>query len=1419
MLDNIVTEKSMAAMPIEILADAKVNNNNKHLSEDKLQDSATVVTKTNKTKTILNWLKNTTTNANNNNNININNIKANSVTSDNKEINLCNKQTRNDKLISRQETHTDISDNCTCPKVKTQNNTRSLKDLTSTNANSKNHKDDEGLREFRGVQTLKHFWNKRITANRDSALKNKSSKPQFTKSVSCLVNAINNTGEPPPFLNDSSPPPLSEKELLKARKLRALSLHDCSRDSIDFDEISLSDIDIQKHLEKDNFYKYKTAEQASKLRELSEHSSTQRKLSNSIVLPAKTERFDWLKRHDKFSRKKSIELTISPSTQLFMSSDKANTSATINRDIVINEHKMHTQQKETPATCLPTAIGQNINDVGNTNLSSEASTPTLTATNSPQHALSRRGATTRKDSIKTLTSANNISRDSSTTSLATSAKGHKTVVKRNSSARKYSFKTHTRSYHVPRKMHSNKDTISSGASLSGNSTNSLVAKLTQQFNEIIQKDKTLLEELKRKNGVIMTHKGHVYKVVDTSTLNRHPSPSGSRTSSRSQDINNSQTVGCSSDSSTVKKNIKKFESESRGLKPKVPLKSIKVLRTSNEVVLNKTAIAGTIQTTNKVPYKRGIECKTEIKPQTLQLPKTLEIVQEEAKTPVDSHDNKDNKKENKEQKANRLEESSLNSDISILLKNDDTQEYDKPKEIEDKTLVQRNNENNSKDNTKENDLIVKKGQENGPKQDNLFVVMPPRNDSVIYKSIHKNRKKNTEPLKVTTENTIDDKLELLNKSTTINQENVENFTKLQESDLNNDDKAKSNSLEVTSKQNNNQITTSTTGQQDKPRNLNLDIKTSKNTKSTEDTKYKSPEDIKTKIDNCKTPEDTKTILDNSVERCTSPEPLEEEDKRKRKHKYAKIYEKLRYFTPFSHSSKKLKPNASSSSSLDVATLEDVADSVPTSPNSTASNIDNLQLISSTATPYENSSIVKPGEYTPMSSPTSKKALEFKDIEYSVMLNPEAKLLDALEQVDKKLQNLNNDNNESFLESDEYGQPLKPNSSFLHQSSIKELTPTASTVIQAVNVTLVNAIEGEQMIMEQKEIQQKQHEETEQDTKMEIELPPPLLPPKKPIEEEPLYEPICVDEKVEIKTEKPYINSEEDIYQTVEEAKELYDHLNTLKPANIVINSLQELDGYEPIENPDDSMNTTKTSINDVNNPIVHFDGYEEYTPSVETITTTTTSTGARKVTDELPDLPKPKRILPKSPMPIRTAPKPPFPRQQSTEESLTSNCQEPPYYGTEENIYDTIKGSHCYESLQCVGNKLQSSPPLLRNKNMDTVSLTSNCYESISHFKRANIVGHNSGGSSNGSTLTISSENKTNSLYEDSLTSSLHYSSKRIYNINAHVETNKSTITDGNSINGGYGGSIGRTTDTSDEWTDVTDNENNEAESKPQFIM
>lgn len=762
MLDNIVTENCMAAMPIEILADAKDSHNHKSHCEDKTQTTATTntieqcaaaaapVIKTNKTKTILNWLKNTTSsnsttlnkNNNNNNNTNhINSIKTNSVVSDNNQTNACN-HNRVDKIIQEQQQQTQISTdtNCTCPTLKQQNNTSSQRATTTTTPPTKSlgHKDDDTLREFRGVQTLKHFWNKRITANRESALKAKSSKQQqFTKSVGCLVNAINSTGEPPPpstsTTSSSSPPPLSEKELLKARKLRALSLHDCSRDSPDFDEISLSDIDIQKHLEKDNFYKYKTAEQASKLRELSEH-STQKKLSNGIILAGgqKPERFDWLKRHDKFSRKKSVELTLS--TALINNTIKtdnsnqhiADTSAAINNDIIINEHKMQTQQqhqhkpRDRPVS-LPTAIGQNMTEVGNVNHSSETSTPTLTAANTPQHAVSRRRLTTRKDSPKTLVSASSISRESSTASLAASPNSHKTVVKRNSSARKYSFKTHTRSYHVPRKMHTNKDAASGGTGVAANAPNSLVAKLTQQFNEIIQKDKTLLEEIKRKNGVLMTHKGHVYKVVNTSSLNRNQSPSVSRASSRVQD-GNTQATG----TSTVQKNIKKFESESRGLKPKVPLKSIQVLRKSNELVINKTIVTSRINP-NRLNNKTETETKTktEIKPQTLALPSTLEMVQEEAKTPVENKElqNEDNNfKSEKSEAAISPKENGANKDNPNLTKVEET--------------------------CKDNELMGKLSSEEPSNQDEFLTVRPSKIESVIYKSIHKNKQKNTETPKI-----------------------------------------------------------------------------------------------------------------------------------------------------------------------------------------------------------------------------------------------------------------------------------------------------------------------------------------------------------------------------------------------------------------------------------------------------------------------------------------------------------------------------------------------------------------------------------------------------------------------------------------------------------------------------------------------
>lgn len=1424
MLDNIVADKCMASMPIEILADAKVNHRKEAKAANGInQNSAAApVAKTNKTKTILNWLKYTTT-TNDTTTANNNNIKNNNSSS-----------AINDKKDSAENLKTAKS--CTCPKGKLPNNTTPEKEILTT---AGKQKEEDSFKEYRGVQTLKHFWNKRITANRESVLKAKNNKHHFTKSVSCLVNAINSTGEPPPSPSlSSSPPPLSEKELLKARKLRALSLHDCSSTNLtDFDEIAWTDIDIQKHLEKDNFYKYKTAEQASRLRELSELSN-HKKISNGIILPAgqKTERFDWLKRHDKFSRKKSIEHTFTLSVPFNAKVNESDNTATSTKtqihDIIINEHKMHKQN----TTCLPKALGQNPAEVGNANHSSKSSTPTLAPTNSPHQAISCRRATTRKDSSKTLVSASSasVSRDSSTTSLAASANSHKTVVKRNSSARKYSFKTHTRSYHVPRKMHSNKSEVSAAAGVVVSPPNSLVAKLTQQFNEIIQKDKTFLEEIKRKNGVLMTHKGHVYKVVDTTSLNRNPSsPSLSRHDSKPKEGNANQ-IKSIQGASTVQRNIRKFESESRGLKPKVPLKSLQVLRKSNELVIHKTLTSAKLNMSKMNTTKHDMETKIDVKPQTLALPQALEMVKEEPKTPVDSHESKEipkpespelecsltratlnlskgNNKNEVEPKDNEEPQALAPPPAPGMVKEGpktptlDIVELQNPEgsldvEATEETVANTYLEDISKEELNlEKDIKVSASAE----QDEFLAVLPPKIDSVIYRSVHKTKQRKQEKPKQKDECESNsalenpDFLETFQKEATVAEATTSNY---QEGDQNvasletpqakdehdaNDKEAPLQNLE-----------TANTSHEDSGINIRetslIDAASSLSEESEADTK---------------TYENTKD--------CMSPDSCDEDDKKKRKHKYAKIYEKLRYFTPFAHTNKKQKLTPSHSNSIRMPK----SDTTPAltinvtlaKPTDTSTDLSGLL--------HENPKLMRSGEYTPMSSSTPKKEFEPPDDVYSPMFNPESKLLDALEQVDKKLQNLSHDD-DKVLESDEYGHSLKPNASFLHHT--KEVTAKPVPVIQAVNVTLVNAIEGEQMIMEQKEIQQ-ENDQQEHDK--------PPLPPKKDLEEDPFYEPICLDKTAEIKTEPPYhdleihttnINPdanahfiEEDIYQTVEEVQN-----ELLKPVQKNKNSVTELDGYEPIENPDDlklSANNSHQSLAPTN-----YDGYEEYTPKIEIVPlpSTTTTTVVRRVTDELPDLPKPKRILPKSPMPLRTAPKPPLPRQLYMEQTaVANNFLDPPYYGAEENIYDTIKSSHCYESLQSVNNKLQNSPPLLRTKTSDTVSLSSNCYESISHYKRTHTVSHHSGASSTGSTVTISSDNKTNSLYEDSLNSSLHYASKRIYHINAHkpIHINRSSA-DVHTVNG-YGSSISRATDTSDEWTDFSDNENADAENKPKFIM
>ncbi|XP_058982294.1 uncharacterized protein LOC101894901 isoform X2 [Musca domestica] len=595
-------------MPMEILANEKIGEEEE---TGKLQQKAR------KSKNILNWLKNSTTTTTTNSNATnlITNHPHNSH--DSLEINSCQPSDQST------ENHTTHQETATCLAHTGEPQPQPPTLIATTHQNGNISNDVTLLREFRGVQTLRHLWNKRITANKESAARAKIYKQQqqqqqhkqkqFTKSQSCLLSSGSRRedGE-----GEESPQPLHfELGFQAAPPLRAKSLHDCSGDfETDQDPLDLTVLELEKHLEKDNFYKYKTAEQATKLRELSEQHSSARRFSAGLLF---SERFQWLKKPDIFTKRRASEVRSNLASE--ERSCKENFYSPFQErsgkencyshegdsllDIVINDFEPTTMLGDS----MPAARCQN-----------HTSTTTSNSNSTPMTSPHR----LRPDSLHSSDSLASHNSSSTTTGRSSG------VVRKNSSTRKYSFKTHQRSYHVRRKMHSgnhNKEHHGSSSSSSSSSTISLVAQLTQQFNERIQQDSSILEQVKRKNGILMTHKGHVFKVVEVDTH----APVGRTLSSHSKlsaSLSNSSV-------SAVQRTIKKFENASRtSAKPKVPQKSSRVLEKSKELIYGKVG-----NTTKKEKEKAAMEVvkKSKQPPNTLALPKSLEMVKEETKTPLE----------------------------------------------------------------------------------------------------------------------------------------------------------------------------------------------------------------------------------------------------------------------------------------------------------------------------------------------------------------------------------------------------------------------------------------------------------------------------------------------------------------------------------------------------------------------------------------------------------------------------------------------------------------------------------------------------------------------------------------------------------------------------------------------------------------
>ncbi|XP_022212327.2 uncharacterized protein LOC111067531 isoform X3 [Drosophila obscura] len=1007
-----------------------------------------------------------------------------------------------------------------------------LDDNQNQNQNQSCNCESRAFRDFRGVQTLRLLWSKRIkSASEDqtgaspSRASSLGTLRKLNKSVSCLVNAFNN--------------PSPEKSLAK----RAASLHNLQ---------DAAGQQQQLQREKDNFYKYKNAEQArmrGKLRRSSDEavinahknpSANATKNASATLVASKCD--DSMPPLPPATAECSTE---SPSSRRLP--DNVISAMEVEPAAAATGGK-HAEQEEEEEVELRTTPARS-RARARVRVSLSAASAQSGGSSESEHTTSTQTASTVTSSVT------------------------RTVTKR-----KYSFKTHAgKSYvqhHTPRRISSISSISSSSGSGAGMgqatdvppglgsssgsslSTNSLVAKLTQQFNEIIQKDVRVLEQVKRKKGVWLARGSHVYKIVE-----KQPAA-----------MQQQQQQHPESGISTVQRNIKKFETLE---KPSVPQKSEQLLRRDLELAAGSGPVRG-------LPLK----AKRSLKVSAAE----LEVVCEEAKTPVEV----------------QVEEA-----------------------------------------TKEK----------------------PPTAAVQQQQQH-----------VETEDDLQPELE-----------------------------------------------------------------------------------------------------------------LDEERQKQRKHKYASIYEKLRF--TFAGRSRKSPSSSPTKAAPETA----------------------LQMVSEIAPEME----TKQQEESKPEQEQEKYATSPLMMVPCIEADADAKILDALEVVDQKLKDISAHSEAGELllgTNDDFEQRLLPNTSFVYQAANKQISNNQLLVNQAVNVTLVNAIEGEQMIMEQKQLmkaesdkkneQQKAIKKEEQSQAKEEQKTEQKAIPEAEQEEEPesIYEPItppalsASEPKTEVQASSLFKmvdiqKSEiiEDIYQTVEEASS---SAACPKP-NIWLEGYESIAGSREATPPD-------------------FDGYESFAPPTPSANPedgppmATPSPGAhggtlgRNTRDELPELPKPKRVLPKSPTLLRPAP--PKPNHANT---LHLGKDE----DEDENIYDTIKG--CYESMHTKVPAASSGT----TTTTDATSLGSNCYESIAHYRKtkttATATGHGPGHgtciqlSSSGSTLTISSDHKTNSLYESSLaaTGCVIYGSASVGCRSSLGSGGSASSGGGRKRSGDKRSSIAGSSDNSDAWVDISDGE------------
>lgn len=429
----------------------------------------------------------------------------------------------------------------------------------SNNTNKKNPSE-----EFKSVQSLKQFWNSRISLNNslDSSVKDKSSKFNISpKSEVCVIKCKSATLDSKS--NKSFPYYFSDKNIKNNSKLTSLFTKEDSDDDFSLREIS-DDFQLKSNPTED-FNKFKNADTVKKKRKSLEFQQNDCSIKRRSI--------------------ENSEMRKINSTSLYSPIVSNNWMKNDENPLKLTD-KENKIDKETKADKM---LLKNQNEIIYSTLIAKKETDIIDMEQT-------------KSVVKI---ADNCSRNSNTASSTNSVNSE--IPKKSTTTRKFSFKTNS-----PHHKNYNRKMAVGG---------SKVAALTHRFNQMIQQDAGILKEVKKNGRIVVRTPSHVYRIREEGE-NSINSISKKKSIKKTESIDEnsmSQSTNKVRRKTSITKNIREEENDLNGvkasintfepnkirikIKPKVPDKSEQVLLKTKEIAIKnikfKTSVV--ISKENEVP--------------------------------------------------------------------------------------------------------------------------------------------------------------------------------------------------------------------------------------------------------------------------------------------------------------------------------------------------------------------------------------------------------------------------------------------------------------------------------------------------------------------------------------------------------------------------------------------------------------------------------------------------------------------------------------------------------------------------------------------------------------------------------------------------------------------------------------------------